>query len=103
MTAALKVLVCSYLDAQCERMLKESLADCDLSILDNASLSEKVDPGFLDAEVVFGNVPPSWLSQGSCLRWMQLDSIAEVVFGNVPPSWLSQGSCLRWMQLDSTW
>ena len=75
MTAALKVFVCSYLDAQCERMLKESLADCDLCILDNASLSEKVDPGFLDAEVVFGNVPPSWLSQGSCLRWMQLDSI----------------------------
>jgi glyoxylate/hydroxypyruvate reductase len=29
---------------------------------------------FLASEVVFGNVPPAWLSESTCLRWLQLHS-----------------------------
>jgi phosphoglycerate dehydrogenase-like enzyme len=38
---------------------------------ENASL----EPSFANCEVVFGNVPASWLTQSKALRWIQLDSV----------------------------
>ena len=34
-----------------------------------------LEPSFANCEVVFGNVPASWLTQGKELRWIQLDSV----------------------------
>ena len=34
-----------------------------------------LEPSFRDCEIVFGNVPASWLDQNERLRWMQLDSV----------------------------
>lgn len=32
-------------------------------------------PRFARSEVVFGNVPPAWLTQSTALRWLQLESV----------------------------
>ena len=34
-----------------------------------------LEPSFTNSEVVFGNVPASWLTQGKALRWIQLESV----------------------------
>ncbi|MCP4750979.1 MAG: D-2-hydroxyacid dehydrogenase [Proteobacteria bacterium] len=34
-----------------------------------------IEPAFPNSEVVFGNVPPSWLPQASSTAWIQLESI----------------------------
>ncbi len=34
-----------------------------------------LEPSFANCEVVFGNVPASWLTQSQALRWIQLESV----------------------------
>ncbi len=34
-----------------------------------------IDKDFFDCEIVFGNVPASWVEKSSSLRWMQLESV----------------------------
>jgi phosphoglycerate dehydrogenase-like enzyme len=36
---------------------------------------EVIEPAFSNSEVVFGNIPPSWLLQASATRWVQLESV----------------------------
>ena len=53
--------------------LKE-LAGDDVLHLQGGGDGAKLDPAFLQSEVVFGNPPPSWLPQAEALRWIQLCS-----------------------------
>ena len=38
----------------------------------NLVFNKTADKNFLQCEIVFGNMPPSWILQSSKLKWIQL-------------------------------
>jgi phosphoglycerate dehydrogenase-like enzyme len=42
-----------------------------------------LEPSFASCEVVFGNVPASWLTQSAALRWIQLESVGFGEYRNL--------------------
>lgn len=60
--------------AQIDRVRKIAHGDSLLLRSDFSSQSAP-EPGFLNSEVVFGNVPPHWLEHTETLRWAQLESV----------------------------
>ena len=60
--------------AQIDRVRKIAHSDTLLLRSDFSSQSAP-EPGFLNSEVVFGNVPPHWLEHTETLRWAQLESV----------------------------
>ncbi len=61
-------------DAQIARM-RELAGDDVLHIRGCYDDGADLEPAFAASEVVFGNVPASWLPRTASLRWMQLESV----------------------------
>ncbi len=55
--------------------LKEIAGNDRLHIHGYFDEGDIIEPAFLNSEVVFGNVPPSWLPHASSAAWIQLESI----------------------------
>lgn len=52
-----------------------------------------IPAAFDDCEVAFGNPPPDWLSQGTLLRWIQLESVGFGEYGEL--DWAKLGKRLK--------
>lgn len=72
---ALSIFVGAYLDEAARALLRRSLTSDHVCFGDPLKRNEADRSAFLEAEVVFGNVPAAWLKDASRLRWMQLESI----------------------------
>jgi phosphoglycerate dehydrogenase-like enzyme len=61
-------------ETQVARLREDAGADT-LHVHGYFSEDAGLEPSFANCEVVFGNVPASWLMQSKALRWVQLDSV----------------------------
>lgn len=69
------IVIWMTLDELGNKLIKDMLQDTDVYIVDKSHSLEKQKEAFLQAEIVFGNVPPKWLLEAKNLRWLQLASI----------------------------
>lgn len=61
-------------DAQSRKLIEKTIPDTDFLIIDDSYSPEQKKEIFLDAEIVFGNIPSKWLPEAKKLRWLQLAS-----------------------------
>lgn len=69
-------------DPQLTRLQDHAGADT-IHVHDYFSEDADIEPSFADCEVVFGNVPASWLMRSKAIRWMQLDSVGFDEYGDL--------------------
>ncbi len=72
------------------RRVDEITGDAIVHSRVNYSDDAPVEATFSNCEIVFGNVPASWLKQTSKLRWMQLESVGFDEYRTLNWSHLSQ-------------
>ena len=72
-----------FLEEAEKRHLSESLSGNTLTYAQDIPEREQHEQ-FLKAEVVFGNVPASWLSDTKKLRWLQLESVGFGEYQTIP-------------------
>ena len=72
-----------FLEEAEKKHLSQTLSDTTLTYAQDIPEREQREH-FLKAEVVFGNVPASWLSDTKKLRWLQLESVGFGEYQTIP-------------------
>ncbi len=73
-------------DETARRLIKDNLQTVEVSFADRSQADETNKDSFLQAEVVFGDVPINWLPQTTALRWLQLESVGFGKYSDVAQS-----------------
>jgi glyoxylate/hydroxypyruvate reductase len=66
-----------------QQLIKESIQQDDLIFADHSKDHDTNKTAFLQAEIVFGDVPTYWLPETTTLRWLQLHSVGFGQYGDV--------------------
>ena len=56
----------------------------------NLNFKKTPDRNFLNSEVVFGNIPPNWISKNSKIKWIQLEATGFAEYSNTNKNYLNE-------------
>ena len=72
-----------------KKIIKDNLKKHKL-YFSNLKFKEIADNNFLKCEIVFGNIPSSWVRQSDKIKWLQLESTGFGEYSNVKKNFLNK-------------
>ena len=81
----MKIAVVARLDAGASALLREELSGLDVVWAMRTGPTSGWQDEFAFCDVIFGNVPASWVQHLTALKWLQLESIGFEQYSEVAP------------------
>jgi len=69
------IFIWTSVDEAARQLIQKSVQNAELTFADRDKDNNANRDAFLQAEVIFGNVPARWLPETTNLRWLQLESV----------------------------
>ena len=71
----MSIFIWTDVDEIARQLIQENIQADDLIFADHTRDEDTNKAAFLEAEIVFGDVPTHWLPEATSLRWLQLHSV----------------------------